>query len=92
MQPSRFLSSVRALVTASRRRSIHPSGMQTNAEIAANDEPEGPTVTSAEGSLRSAPWSEQAEDSFRSLLKLSTDWYWEQDEHFRFTEKKIYSC
>ena len=91
MQPSRFLSSVRALVTASRRRSIHPPGMQTNAEIAANDEPEGATVTSAEGSLRSAPWSEQAEDSFRSLLKLSTDWYWEQDEHFRFTENVGFS-
>jgi diguanylate cyclase (GGDEF)-like protein/PAS domain S-box-containing protein len=26
------------------------------------------------------------ESSFRSLLRLSTDWYWEQDEHFRFTD------
>ena len=27
----------------------------------------------------------QAEERFKSLLKLSSDWYWEQDESFRFT-------
>jgi diguanylate cyclase (GGDEF)-like protein/PAS domain S-box-containing protein len=32
-----------------------------------------------------AGMSNRAEDSFRSLLKLSTDWYWEQDQDFRFT-------
>ena len=26
----------------------------------------------------------QGEERFRSLIKLSTDWYWEQDEQFRF--------
>jgi diguanylate cyclase (GGDEF)-like protein/PAS domain S-box-containing protein len=25
------------------------------------------------------------DDRFRSLLRFSSDWYWEQDEHFRFT-------
>jgi diguanylate cyclase (GGDEF)-like protein/PAS domain S-box-containing protein len=26
-----------------------------------------------------------SEARFRSLIQLSTDWYWEQDEHFRYT-------
>ncbi len=26
-----------------------------------------------------------SEQRFKSLLEMSTDWYWEQDEHFRFT-------
>ena len=29
---------------------------------------------------------QDSDDRFRSLLQLSSDWYWEQDEHFRFTE------
>ena len=28
---------------------------------------------------------QQSESRFRSLVELSSDWYWEQDEHFRFT-------
>ena len=28
----------------------------------------------------------QSEERFRSLTQLSADWYWEQDEQFRFTE------
>ena len=28
----------------------------------------------------------QSESRFRSLLALSSDWYWEQDAHLRFTE------
>jgi two-component system NtrC family sensor kinase len=28
---------------------------------------------------------QKGEERFRSLLKLSADWYWEQDEQFRFT-------
>ncbi|HYG55258.1 MAG TPA: GAF domain-containing protein [Burkholderiales bacterium] len=35
--------------------------------------------TEAENALRAS------EARFRSLTELSTDWYWEQDEHFRFT-------
>ena len=27
----------------------------------------------------------ESEERFRSLTKLSSDWYWEQDEHYRFT-------
>jgi diguanylate cyclase (GGDEF)-like protein/PAS domain S-box-containing protein len=27
---------------------------------------------------------QQSESRFRSLTELSSDWYWEQDEHFRF--------
>jgi diguanylate cyclase (GGDEF)-like protein/PAS domain S-box-containing protein len=27
----------------------------------------------------------ESEDRFRSLLRFSSDWYWEQDENFRFT-------
>ena len=27
----------------------------------------------------------KSEARFRSLIELSADWYWEQDEHFRFT-------
>jgi diguanylate cyclase (GGDEF)-like protein/PAS domain S-box-containing protein len=27
----------------------------------------------------------ESEERFRSLIELSSDWYWEQDEHFRFT-------
>ena len=27
----------------------------------------------------------QSEERFRHMADLSTDWYWEQDEHFRFT-------
>ena len=27
----------------------------------------------------------QSEERFKSLTELSSDWYWEQDEHFRFT-------
>lgn len=27
----------------------------------------------------------QSEEKFRSLVNLSSDWYWEQDENFRFT-------
>jgi len=33
----------------------------------------------AEGVLR------ESEERFRSLIELSSDWYWEQDENFRFT-------
>ncbi len=29
--------------------------------------------------------SREASERFRELVDLSTDWYWEQDEHFRFT-------
>ncbi|MGE5490965.1 MAG: PAS domain-containing protein, partial [Actinomycetota bacterium] len=32
---------------------------------------------------RDALWA--SEDRFRSLLNLSTDWYWEQDSEFRYT-------
>ncbi len=35
---------------------------------------------SAESALR------ESEERFRSLTQLSSDWYWEQDEHFRFIE------
>lgn len=28
----------------------------------------------------------QSEDRFRSLTELSSDWLWEQDKHFRFTQ------
>jgi diguanylate cyclase (GGDEF)-like protein/PAS domain S-box-containing protein len=28
----------------------------------------------------------ESEERFRSLTALSADWYWEQDEHFRFVE------
>ena len=28
----------------------------------------------------------ESEERFRSLSKLSSDWYWEQDENFRFTQ------
>jgi len=28
----------------------------------------------------------ESESRFRSLAALSSDWYWEQDEHFRFTD------
>ena len=34
---------------------------------------------SAESALR------ESEERFRSLTQLSSDWYWEQDENFRFT-------
>jgi PAS domain S-box-containing protein len=27
----------------------------------------------------------ESEQRFRSLIELSSDWYWEQDEHYRFT-------
>ncbi len=27
----------------------------------------------------------EREQRFRGLLRIATDWYWEQDEHFRFT-------
>ena len=29
---------------------------------------------------------EKSEEHFRQLTDLSADWYWEQDQHFRFTE------
>jgi diguanylate cyclase (GGDEF)-like protein/PAS domain S-box-containing protein len=29
---------------------------------------------------------QQSESRFRSLVELSSDWYWEQDENFRFTQ------
>src|SRR5574339_1217861 len=29
-----------------------------------------------------------SEERFRSLTMLSSNWYWEQDEHFRFTAFK----
>ena len=35
---------------------------------------------------RAAERMRQSEERFRSLTKLSADWYWEQDEEFRFTE------
>ena len=28
----------------------------------------------------------ECEERFRSLLDLSSDWYWEQDDQFRFTQ------
>jgi nitrogen fixation negative regulator NifL len=31
----------------------------------------------------------QSEARFRDLAELSSDWYWEQDEHFRFTEMSV---
>ncbi|HKQ29975.1 MAG TPA: PAS domain S-box protein, partial [Burkholderiales bacterium] len=29
----------------------------------------------------------ESETRFRDLVELSSDWYWEQDEHFRFTSR-----
>src|SRR5262245_32122653 len=41
----------------------------------------GANLFSAPASLTFA----ESEDRFRSLLRFSYDWYWEQDENFRFT-------
>ena len=35
---------------------------------------------------RAAERMRRSEERFRSLTQLSADWYWEQDEQFRFTE------
>ena len=35
---------------------------------------------------RAAERMRRSEARFRSLTNLSVDWYWEQDEQFRFTE------
>ncbi len=31
----------------------------------------------------------ESEARFKSLAELSADWYWEQDENFRFTDRSI---
>ena len=36
-------------------------------------------------SPRPGPAATESDDRFRSLLRFSSDWYWEQDENFRFT-------
>jgi diguanylate cyclase (GGDEF)-like protein/PAS domain S-box-containing protein len=45
-------------------------------------------LVSALAAERSRIYNEIAESEarFRSLIELSSDWYWEQDENFRFTE------
>jgi len=52
----------------------------------ATDEGEMRPADGANDSFPNAPSVDDAEGSFRSLLKLSTDWYWQQDEHLRFTD------
>ena len=34
---------------------------------------------------RPRPGAQEGENLLRSLLRFSSDWYWEQDENFRFT-------
>ena len=54
------------------------------------DTPEGPIVVINSRDLRERRAVERAllesEERFRSLTKLSSDWYWEQDEELRFTK------
>ena len=92
MQPYRFLSSVRALVTSRRQRAIHSRHHAAQTHAPADDRPaELQEWAPAQSSDRAGADAQRgttcdgAQDSFRSLLKLSTDWYWEQDDQFRFT-------
>src|SRR5690242_2801329 len=92
MQRNRFLSSVRALVSSGRG-AAHPghrarASTYSPAGTTQGDGSESPPSPSDEPA---AGTSNRAEDSFRSLLKLSTDWYWEQDQHFRFTHNVGFS-
>ncbi len=41
--------------------------------------------TMVETTQRQQQTLQQSETRFRSLAEMSTDWYWEQDEEFRFT-------
>src|SRR5690349_2044324 len=92
MQRNRFLSSVRAFVFSGRG-AAHPghrvrASTCSPAGTAPSDSSEPSPSPSDESA---ADLSNRAEDSFRSLLKLSTDWYWEQDQHFRFTDNVDFS-
>jgi diguanylate cyclase (GGDEF)-like protein/PAS domain S-box-containing protein len=50
------------------------------------------TITDVTGLKEAEAALRQSEGRFRDLTELSSDWYWEQDEHFRFTQmsSKIY--
>jgi diguanylate cyclase (GGDEF)-like protein/PAS domain S-box-containing protein len=50
------------------------------------------TITDVTGLKEAESALRQSEGRFRDLTELSSDWYWEQDEQFRFTQmsSKIY--
>src|SRR3954471_21027644 len=89
MQSRRFSRSMRALAAGGRLRTNHPRHHLVihahTGERTATDEGEM-RPADVDDSFPNLPAGDEAEGSFRSLLRLSTDWYWQQDEHFRFTD------
>ena len=64
------------------------TAMSTSPIVDADGRPAGALamVTDITQRRRADEALRQSEERFRSLTVLSSDWYWEQDEHFRLTQ------
>ena len=89
-----ILGPIVQLVSATRRIAAHEQNVRTDIRQRSELGELGRAVNEMAQSLemqQAALKAQQAalkdsEARFRDLTELSSDWYWEQDEHFRFTE------
>jgi diguanylate cyclase (GGDEF)-like protein/PAS domain S-box-containing protein len=81
-----ILEPIVQLVNATRRIAAHEPNVRTNMRQRNELGELGRAVDEMAQSLEAQQVAlEDSEARFRDLTELSSDWYWEQDEHFRFT-------
>jgi len=82
-----ILEPIVQLVSATRRIAAHEPNVRTNMRQRNELGELGRAVDEMAQSLEAQQMAlKDSEARFRDLTNLSSDWYWEQDEHFRFTD------
>ncbi len=82
-----ILEPIVQLVNATRRIAAHEPNVRTNMRQRNELGELGRAVDEMAQSLEAQQMAlRDSEARFRDLTDLSSDWYWEQDEHFRFTD------
>jgi diguanylate cyclase (GGDEF)-like protein/PAS domain S-box-containing protein len=82
-----ILEPILQLVRTTRRIAAHEPNVRSNMRQGNELGELGRAIDEMAGSLEAQQLAfKNSEARFRDLTELSSDWYWEQDEHFRFTE------